>query len=626
MCGIAGFLLPGQRLADAQAVVDRMAERLRHRGPDDSGAWIDAEAGVALGHRRLSVIDVSPLGHQPMLSTSGRYTAVFNGEIYNHREIAEELRAGGAVFRGHSDTEVMLRLFDEVGIERALPRLSGQFAIAVWDGRERLLHLVRDRLGEKPLYYARVDGGWVFGSELRALRAHPAFTSVVDPTVLPLFLRHGYVPAPHAIYRGTRKVRPGACVVLQEGQEAQERPYWTVLEAAARGLADPLPAEPETVIEELDRALGRTIRQAMIADVPLGAFLSGGVDSSLITSLMCAASAAPVRTFTIGVREPGFDEAAHAGAVASHLGTEHTVEYVTPEHALEIVPRLAELYDEPFADSSQIPTYLVAATARKHVTVALSGDGGDELFGGYDRYRWGLRIRRARRGLGPVRYPLARLLRAGAALPGRVGGRAQRLAGMMAAVDDPELYREIVSGWRDPESAVVEPEAATTALASVPATLRDSPWLERMMYWDTVTYLPDDILVKVDRAAMAVSLETRVPYLDHRIVELAWRIPASLKWRDGVGKWVLRRLLDRYVPRTLTERPKRGFSVPVDAWLRGPLREWAGDLLTAERIGRQGFFRPERITDVWSAHLSGRRSHGYLLWPVLIFGAWLDHA
>ena len=625
MCGIAGTFAPGPAVPDLAHVAERMAGCLAHRGPDDAGVWVDPEAGVALGHRRLAVIDTSAEGHQPMRSAGGRYVVVLNGEIYNFRDLAAELEAGGMRFRGHSDTEVLLAGVERWGLEDGLRRMVGMFAFALWDREERTLHLCRDRMGEKPLYYAAVDGAWVFGSELRALRAYPGFVGTVDRDVLPLLLRHGYIPAPHTIYAGVRKVRPGHVVTVRAGGEPAERPYWTVLDAVERGLADPLPSgDGAAARDALADALSRAVRQQMIADVPLGAFLSGGIDSSLVVALMQAESARPVRTFTIGFREAAFDEASHARSVAAHLGTDHTEHVLTGQDALDLVPRLPELYDEPFADSSQLPTHLIAAVTRRSVTVALSGDGGDELFGGYDRYAWGMRLRRLRAGLGPLRHPAAAVARLAAGLPGRAGDRGRRLAGMLAAPDDAHLYREIVSLWRDPERVVRDAREPATPLGSTPPALAGRPLLDRMMYWDMVTYLPDDILAKVDRAAMAVSLETRAPFLDHRLVELAWRIPPGLRRRNGTGKWVLRRLLDRFVPRALVQRPKMGFAVPVDRWLRGPLEDWASALLVPERIADQGFFRADRVADVWSVHRRGARDWGYLLWPVLMFQAWVE--
>lgn len=652
MCGLTGFWGPPLAADEAQAIACRMAETIAHRGPDDAGVWVDALAGVALAHRRLAVLDLSPAGHQPMLSASGRYVIVFNGEIYNHLQLRRELEAGGAAppWRGHSDTETLLAAFESWGIEATLKRAVGMFAIALWDRETRTLTLARDRLGEKPLYYGWVNGALVFGSELKALRAYPGFDNPIERRALTLFMRHNYVPAPWSIYQRIFKQPPGSftrfCAdSLAEGvgRPGNFQSYWSLCEAAEQGLRAPFSGSEEEARAELEHLLHQSIAGQRVADVPLGAFLSGGIDSSTVVALMQAQSGRPVRTFTIGFHEGEYNEAEHAQAVARHLGTEHAELYVTPEVALAVIPRLPVLYDEPFADSSQIPTSLVAQLARPHVTVALSGDGGDELFGGYNRYFWAQRLwRMITRLPRPLRGAASAGIRvfgpsdwnrvfhmARPLLPARLryphlGDKLHKLAAILNAGQPEELYLHLVSHWDDPGRLVLGTEEPPTALTD-PSAWLDCPEFERrMMYLDTLTYLPGDILVKVDRAAMGVSLETRVPLLDHRVVEFAWRLPLAMKIRDGQGKWLLRQVLYRHVPRELIERPKMGFGVPIDHWLRGPLREWAEDLLAQDRLRREGYFDPAPIRRKWQEHLSGQRNWQYHLWDVLVFQAWRE--
>ncbi len=651
MCGFAGFLrASGRGLEARRGVVEAMADTLRHRGPDDGGAWVDADAGIALAHRRLAVVDLTPAGHQPMSSASGRYVIVFNGEIYNHLDLRTELEAvsGAVSWRGHSDTETLLAAIDAWGVQRTLEKAVGMFAFALWDRASRALVLARDRLGEKPLYYGRVGDALVFASELKAIRAYPGFDRPVDRDALALYLRHNYIPAPWSVYQGIRKLRPGTwlCFRSRDGQlddEPETRVYWSARAVAEAGLRDPFRGDETEAEAELARRLDRAIAGQMIADVPLGAFLSGGIDSSAVVALMQARSSQPARTFTIGFHETGYNEAEHAAAVARHLGTAHTELYVTSEQARAVIPELADIHDEPFADSSQIPTVLVSRLARGEVTVSLSGDGGDELFGGYNRYFWAMRLwRRLRRipmpmrrlGAGvidtvpPVFWERAHAL-ARSVLPGRlrhaaVADKLRKLSGMLEAGAPENLYTGFVSHWEQPESLVLGAREPAT-LVTDPAAWLDCPDFEqRMMYLDTVSYLPDDILVKVDRAAMSASLETRVPMLDHRVVEFAWSLPLSLKIRNGEGKWLLRQLLYRHVPRALLDRPKMGFGVPIDAWLRGPLRDWAESLLDEARLRREGYFDPAPIRQKWREHLSGRRAWHYHLWDVLMFQAWLE--
>jgi len=644
MCGLAGFLgRPGQ---DLGAIAGAMADQLLSRGPDDRGTWADDAAGIALGHRRLSIVDLSAAGHQPMLSHGQRFVIAYNGELYNTEELRADLgrRPGVTAWRGHSDTEVLLEAIAAWGVQEALRRTVGMFAFALWDRRERRLTLARDRIGEKPLYYGAFDGTLLFGSELKALRRHPSWRGKVDRDALVLYARHGYVPAPYSIYCRVAKLMPGCFAEFAAGSsEPRIRPYWSALETALAGVAAPRSEPEDLLVDELDALLRRAVRGQMVADVPLGAFLSGGIDSSTVVALMQAQSGRPINTFTIGFDEAEYNEATHAKAIARHLGTHHTELYVTPEQARGVIPRLPQIYCEPFADASQVPTFLVCELARRHVTVALSGDAGDELFGGYNRYLlaqriWGwlstvpLPLRRLSVGallampttgwdrlLTALRFALPRMLR----VP-NPGDKVHKLAAVLAQEDLDSVYRRLVSQWPSPGALVpggTEPVTPLVRPVGLEGLRRP---LERMTYLDLVGYLPDDILVKVDRAAMAVSLETRVPLLDHRVVEFAWRVPVGQKVRAGRGKHLLRQVLERYVPRSLFDRPKMGFGVPIDQWLRGPLREWAEHLLDPAVLRRQGFFAVEPVTRAWSEHLDGTRSNQYPLWVVLMFQAWLE--
>jgi asparagine synthase (glutamine-hydrolysing) len=654
MCGIAGVL--GFRDGNPSSLVSDMAASIRYRGPDDAGVWIDSSIGLGLGHARLSILDLSPEGHQPMLSVSGRFVIVFNGEVYNFAELRDELEKDGARFRGHSDTEVMLAAFEAWGIESAVKRFVGMFAFAAWDRDAQALCLVRDRLGIKPLYFGWAGDTFVFGSELKAFQAYKAFDPVIDREALCSFMRFGYVPAPFSIFKRIYKLLPGCLLMVNSRQARSDRGfsplpesadaiwkparYWSVRDVVTHGVDQPFSGTEDEALNQCEMLLKGAIKLRMVADVPLGAFLSGGLDSSVVVALMQAQTSTPVRTFTIGFHEADYNEAVYAKQVARHLGTDHTELYVTSEQARAVIPRLPSMYDEPFGDSSQIPTFLVSELARRYVTVALSGDGGDELFAGYNRYFWSRQLWRRLSWLSkPAREAVATgITTLSPAAWGRVfkglsivvppvqnpGDKMHKLAALLALQDPEIMYLGMVSQWRDPEQLVVGGRELPTPLTDRSAWPVLSDFTQRMMYLDLITFLPDDILTKVDRASMAVSLEARVPLLDHRVVEFAWSLPLSLKIRkEGEGKWLLRRLLDRYVPKELIERPKMGFGMPLDSWLRGPLREWAEDLLDEPRLRREGYFDPAPIREKWTEHLSGQRNWQYLLWNVLMFQAWL---
>ena len=586
MCGIAGFLKrPGTTAHfDWNDVARAMTATLLHRGPDDSGEWCDPDAGIALGHRRLSIVDLSPTGHQPMVSADGRFVITYNGEVYSFREIRQELESHALILRGSSDTEVLLEAVSTWGLDATLPRLIGMFAFALWDRQERTLTIVRDRLGVKPLYWSDANGFVSFASELKALHAHPAWTPAIDRGALSAFMRHNYIPAPFTIYQGVWKLEPGTYAVFKGGGQVSIQRYWDLREVVRSGREARRVWSDETR-SDLEVVMRDAIERRMIADVPLGALLSGGIDSSLVTALMQSQRATPVRTFSIGFADSEYDEAPHARAIARHLGTDHTELYVQPRDALDLIPRLTEWWDEPFADSSQVPTYLVCQLTRQHVKVVLSGDGGDELFCGYTRYAYG--------------------------------------AGLEPGSDRDATYRQMLSHWPDPSAVVLRSTERRGRLWDDDAAAIAPHFVDRMQYLDTLTYLPDDILTKVDRASMAVGLEARVPLLDHRLVEFAWQLPLEVKLRDGQGKWALRQVLARYVPPALFERPKMGFGMPVDHWLRGPLRSWADALLEPARLDREGLLASEPIRKRWDAHRSGRANWAYPIWNVLIFQSWL---
>ncbi|AKJ69014.1 asparagine synthase (glutamine-hydrolysing) [Pandoraea thiooxydans] len=646
MCGIAGFWqAKPQSEATTRHIGLSMAKALEHRGPDDFGVWSD-EAGICLAHRRLSIIDLSPHGHQPMLSASGRFVIAFNGEIYNFRSIRTELEQRGYLtWRGHSDTEVLLAAIETWGVAETLSKLVGMFAFALWDRVDRSLTLGRDRAGEKPLYYGWQHGQFLFGSEIGALRQHPACPAEIDIEALGLLTRFAYVPAPYSIYKGIAKLPPGTYLCLSAKDlsghvTSNPKPYWSWMDIAHQGISNPTRGDPEQMVDALERLLKDVINRQMLADVPLGAFLSGGVDSSVIVALMQTQSDRPVKTFTIGFNEAEYNEAEHARAVAKHLGTEHIDLYVTDKDALDLIPSLPQIYTEPFADSSQLPTVLVSRLARQHVTVSLSGDGGDELFAGYNRYltaerlwqtldKWPRSIRSFGSSLVksvPPDFLTTLSTRLNSLLPRNMrftalGDKAHKFAAGMAARSDHELYDQVVSFWA-PEALVKHYRKSSDRAWPPHNSIGD--FTQWMMAQDSVTYLPDDILAKVDRAAMSASLETRVPFLDHRVIEFAWHLPMQYKIRDGVSKWLLRQVLYRHVPKNLIERPKMGFGAPIDRWLRGPLKEWAADLLEPGRLRKEGYFDADLVEKIWLEHQSGRRNAQHHLWNVLMFQAWLD--
>jgi asparagine synthase (glutamine-hydrolysing) len=640
VCGIAGVIAGTSDLSgrSLDSVATEMMTCLRHRGPDDNGLWIDADAGTALVHQRLSVVDLSSAGHQPMISANGRYVIILNGEIYNFQDIRKDLDGRDIRFRGHSDTEVILESIAAFGLDATLKRMIGMFAIALFDREDRTLTLIRDRLGIKPLYWAKFGSLFMFGSELKALRACPGWSPRIDRQAVAAFMRHNYIPAPHSIYQGVHKLEPGCVLTLRWQREPVIERFWDARAVARHGLANPLAGSDAELTDRLEALLGDAVKRRMVADVPLGAFLSGGIDSSTVAALMQTANVGPVKTFSIGFDSPEFDEAPYAAAVARHLGTDHTELTVTSQQARDVIPLLPEMYDEPFADSSQIPTYLVSALTRRHVTVALSGDGGDELFSGYNRYQLTQRFWRWISLLpAPARHALATGLTALSpdrwtsilsALPGggrlpQIGDKLHKAAPVLRLGNADALYRRLVSHW-DP--ALVMPDVSERPSVLTDATVAaDIPDLvRRMQFLDLVTYLPDDILTKVDRASMAVALEARVPLIDHRVVELSWQLPARMMTRNGVSKWILRQVLYRHVPPSLVERPKMGFGIPLGDWLRGPLRDWAENLLSEDRLKRSGFVDAKTVRQFWSDHLSGRRNWQYHLWDVLMLEAWLD--
>ncbi|MFL6438644.1 MAG: asparagine synthase (glutamine-hydrolyzing) [Terriglobales bacterium] len=646
MCGIAGFLEFRRNIdaGDMRHLVTRMSDRLAHRGPDDSGAWVDPKSGIALGHRRLSVLDLSPAGHQPMISASRRFVITFNGEIYNFSDLKTELEQFGHSFRGHSDTEVVLASFEQWGVSEAVKRFNGMFAFGVWDTHTQQLILGRDPLGKKTLYYGLMGSTFLFGSELKALRAHPAFAGTIDRNAIALYLRLNCIPAPHSIYREIRKL-PAASVleVRARGDVPQPLPYWSLANIAEAGISNPWSGSVEEAIDELERLLADAVRIRSIADVPLGAFLSGGIDSSLITVLMQRQQSRPVRTFSIGLENAALSEASYAEAIASHLGTEHTSLCVTPSEAMSVIPLMASIYDEPFSDSSQIPVYLVSQLARRSVTVALSGDGADESFGGYNRHTWIPAVWKRLGGVpSSIRSALAkcamkispqrwdRIYQTFAPLLSKdfrfvsTGDKIHKLARVAGSGSLEEMYLRLLSHWQNAEQVVLGADQDSEFIQSTVCATRNHA--DRMMLLDSLHYLHDDILVKVDRASMAVSLEARAPFLDKRVVSFAWSLPLDYKIRQGAGKWILREILHRHVPKELVDRPKSGFGIPLDEWLRGPLREWADTLLHPDRLKRRGFLDPVPIQHKWVQHLAGSKNWSYELWDILMLESWFDES
>jgi asparagine synthase (glutamine-hydrolysing) len=659
MCGIAGFLTAGFRDESVMTnVATTMADTMRHRGPDGEGVWVNPRQGIALGHRRLAIQDLSPQGRQPMQSRSGRYWITYNGEVYNFTQLHRELSELGCQFRGHSDTEVLLGAIDMWGLEAALGRFVGMFAFGLWDQEEQQLYLVRDRLGEKPLYFGWLKENFLFASELKALRVFPGWYADVDRDALALHMQYGYIPAPFSIYKGIYKLPAGTFLTIRAGQNMAScrfspyadvhtvhnlfpESYWSMKAVANEGLLRAIKSETEA-IATLDQLLHEAVRGQMIADVPLGAFLSGGIDSSTVVAVMQSESHSPVRTFTIGFHEQDYDEAKYARKIAAHLGTQHTELYVTPADALAMVPELVAIYDEPFSDASQIPTCIVSKMARQQVTVCLSGDGGDELFAGYNRYYWVERFYRLTRFLpmglcrmastilstvSPIYWDrlfafMEKTLLRRADSHTAVGLKLQKLSYLLRQSDPLAMYQEVISYWSEPASLVLQTHHQSDGFTGKAALQNADDFIHKVMYWDQMYYLPDDNLAKVDRASMAVGLETRLPLLDHRIVEFAWRVPLSMKIVGGKTKWLLRQVLQKYVPATLFERPKMGFSVPVGEWLRGPLRDWAEELLSPTRLSEEGFFDVPSVQQRWYEHVTGRKNWQLALWSVLMFQAW----
>ncbi len=657
MCGISGIF--GNLRKDELAIsVQKMSATLTHRGPDDAGTWINEESGIAFGHQRLSIVDLSSVGHQPMMSPCGRFSVIFNGEIYNHLQLRDKLNASAykQSWKGHSDTETLVSAFSQWGIEKTLIQLVGMFAIAVWDTRIKKLYLIRDRFGEKPLYYGWSNNTFLFGSELKALRSYKGFNNEIDRNVLSLYMQYMYVPSPYSIFKDVYKLDPGCILEIDDSGKVQPPEQitssvfnakgisikqWYSLSKIAKNSQNNLIEDENEAIELLEKTLLESVQSQLISDVPLGAFLSGGIDSSMIVALMSKACSHPVKTFTIGFEESGFNEAIYAKEVAKYLDTDHHELYVTSRDAFEVIPSLPSLYDEPFADSSQIPTHLVSKLARQNVTVSLSGDAGDELFGGYNRYLWGNRVWNKLKWMPPItrqalglimqKLPTSTWDAANYLLPDKyrvasMGDKVHRMAYRLKTVRNlDDVYRSLVTEGYQEDNIVNNVKISLKTKISTNDIVGKFPDSEhRMMLWDAITYLPDDILTKVDRAAMGVSLETRIPFLDHRVVELAWRFPLEMKIKNGVGKWPIRQILYKYVPKELIERPKAGFAVPVGQWIRGPLREWADDLLDSSRIYSEGYFDSRLVKKMWEQHLSGDYDHTSRLWSILMFNAWLD--
>lgn len=652
MCGFTGFIKKFRSSSKAKAILSKMNDSLSHRGPDDAGTWFDAAAGIGLAHRRLSIIDLSTDGRQPMYSPSKRFVIVYNGEIYNYKLLRKEIDLLTNIgWQSRSDTEVMLAAIDIWGIEEAISKFVGMFALALWDRQERILYLCRDRLGIKPLYYARFKNIFIFGSELKALKSHPHFQPRVDRHAVALYLRHNCIPAPYSIYQNTYKLEPGTILKIPADHihsNRELRPpttYWSAKTISQLSGSETDPTlNSETLRYQMESLLKEAVAMRMISDVPLGVFLSGGVDSSMITALMQSQSASAINTFTIGFYEEDYNEARHARAIAEHLGTNHTELYVSANEALAVIPDLPKLYDEPFSDASQIPTHLLSKLTRQHVTVCLSGDGGDELFGGYNRYRWIRKIVETKKIL-PSRIVEKAVSKALQISPqtwdrlfaltmslfpnnyrfGVSGEKMHKLASVFSHPTSEAMYYRLVSHWQHPEEILLNAFEPTTKITARDDHPKFDSEVALMMYLDLVTYLPDDILTKVDRASMGVGLEVRIPFLDHRVVELAWKIPLQMKIHNGCSKWILREILYQYIPQKLIERPKAGFAIPLDSWLRGPLRDWAESLLDTRKIQMEGYFNAGPIQHKWKQHLSGKMNCQDQLWDILMFQAWLEN-
>lgn len=646
MCGIVGLI--NREYTDKYFLnntLKNMTDKIIHRGPDDSGIWTNEEFGIGFGHRRLSILDLSQEGHQPKASESGRFYVVFNGEIYNFIELRKELEELGCKFIGHSDTEVLLHSIEQWGLEKAVSRFAGMFAFALWDKYNKTVSLVRDRIGEKPLYYGWIGRTFLFASELKAIRAYSKFNNEIDRNSLALYIRHNYIPSPYTIYKNIYKLVPGTILTmdLANNNSIEEKVYWSAKEKAEIGKEKVFSGSREEATEKLDNLIRESIKKQMISDVPLGAFLSGGIDSTTVVSIMQNLSDRPIKTFTIGFNEEGYNEAKHAKEIANYLGTDHTEMYVSPEEALDVIPKLPHLYDEPFADSSQIPTFLVSQLAKKHVTVSLSGDAGDELFGGYNRYFW---VREIWGKIGWIpkstRSLTANLITSGTPqfwnklfnglgfmLPNKYkvnlpGDKLYKLAEILEVPNPETMYYNLVSQVPNPSDIVLGSKEHLTVLTDKKQHAKIQDYTEQMMFLDVLSYLPDDILVKVDRASMGASLESRVPFLDHRIIEFAFSLPLDMKIYDEKSKWLLRQVLYKYVPSQLMERPKMGFGVPVGQWLRGPLREWADTLLHESKLKEEGYFNVNLVKTMWEEHKSGKRNWQSTLWTILMFEAWLE--
>ena len=648
MCGINGFY--SKSSSTFNNVIVKMNSAISHRGPDTNGTWVDKSSGIVLGHQRLSIIDLSIAGNQPMQSNSGRLILTYNGEIYNHLEIRNELQknTSNIKWRGYSDTETLLEAIDFWGVETTLKKIDGMFAFGLWDKKTRCLTLARDRVGEKPLYYGWQGEGdnrvFLFGSELKALKVHPEFKNEINRNAIALQLRHNCIPAPYSIYKNIYKLSPGHYLQLNEsdlkkGLSPSSKAYWSLTESAIFGNNNQLKLGEVDIQKDLEKHLQLSVKKQMISDVPIGAFLSGGIDSSLVVALMQSQSNYPVKTFTIAFNENNYNEAHYAKKIAKHLGTNHTELYVSSKQAMEVIPKLPSIYDEPFSDSSQIPTFLVSQLAKQHVKVAISGDGGDELFCGYNRYvmskkYWNIirlmplsfrkLLASGLQSISPQNWTKISKLFPNLNQQSNFGDKIHKGANALEAKTIYDYYYSLRSHWKNPTETVINSKEPGTLLTEFKPTLKGLNNQQEMMVLDFLTYLPDDILVKVDRAAMASSLETRVPFLDHKLIEYVWKIPQSLKLRNGQGKWILKKILNQYVPKDLTERPKMGFGVPIDTWLRGPLRDWAENLLNEKKLQQEGFFNPNLITDKWTAHLSGKKNWHSDLWNILMFQAWKD--